>query len=199
MSSAWPGALGFDMWFLRILHQLHGTAADAVLTPLSRLLALMGVHGIFMLAVGVILLFFRRTRKSGFAILLGVALSYIVTNIIIKPLVARPRPYADEAGILYQWWLQAGSFLETDFSFPSGHANASMALASGFFFSGSAKRRWPIFIFPLLMGLSRCYIVVHYPTDVLAGLAIGLLGGLVAAYLLKRIYSALENRKRRAA
>lgn len=65
----------------------------------------------------------------------------------------------------------------TDFSFPSDHATMAGAVAVGLLF---ANRRWGIVasMAAVLMAFTRVYVGAHYPSDVLAGLA---LGGLVAA------------------
>jgi len=179
---------GFDYAILDAVHRLQQSGADAVLGPLSRFFSLLGRGGAALILLGLLLLAFRRTRRCGAAVLLALAAGAFLTNVLLKPLVARPRPYADTAGALYRWWREAGASFERDLSFPSGHATAAMAAMSALFFlERRAKRaRW-LYLFPaLVMGFSRLYLVVHYPTDVLAGLLTGLLAGAFAAAVFRK-------------
>jgi len=175
---------GFDAWGLSALHAVQQSGADVVFGPLARMMALLGQGGIFLLVLGAALCCFRKTRKTGLAMLLAVGLGFLVTNVLLKPLIYRPRPYADESRVFYRWWLEAGAVKESDRSFPSGHVTVAMTSATAFFRTGAAGKRWPVFFFPLLMALSRCYLMVHYPSDVLAGLLVGLLTGSLAAWLI---------------
>ena len=180
-------ALGsFDRAILGAVHAVQQTGADVVLSPLARLLALLGKGGIALILLGLVLLCIPKTRRSGAAVLLALAIGALCTNVVLKPLVARARPYADETSIVYQWWQEAGAATESDKSFPSGHATAATAAMAALFFLGPKRRRWPCLLFALAMALSRLYLVVHYPTDVLAGLLIGLGAGCLAAYLVQR-------------
>ncbi len=174
---------GFDYTILGAVHRLQQTGADAVLGPLARLFSLLGRGGIALILLGLFLLAFRRTRRYGAAVLLSLAIGALLTNVLFKPLVARPRPYAGTASVLYRWWREAGASFERDLSFPSGHTTAAMAAMSALFFlDAHAKRtRWLYLLPAFLMGFSRLYLVVHYPTDVLAGLLTGLLSGALAA------------------
>ena len=99
-------------------------------------------------------------------------------NVILKPLAARPRPFEVNMGV--RLLIEAPK----DFSFPSGHTGASFAAAAALFFVGS--RGWiPAAVLAALIGFSRLYLYVHYPTDVLAGALLGIAAGWAACRLFR--------------
>ena len=177
----------FDHAVLGAVHTLQQSPAGVVLDPLARLLGALGAGGVGLILLGLVLLALRPTRRVGLAVLLALALGALVTNVLLKPLVSRPRPYADAADILHQWWLEAGAATESDASFPSGHTTATAAAMAGIFFSLRSRRRWLVWLAVAAMGWSRLALVVHYPTDVAAGALIGLAAGSAAAALARRI------------
>lgn len=182
-----------DQAILGAVHTLQQSPLGVVLDPLAVLLALLGKGGIALILLGLVLLACRPTRRLGLGVLLALAIGALCTNLLLKPLVDRPRPYADAGRILHQWWLEAGAHLESDASFPSGHSTAAMAAMAALFFLGRRRRTWLCLLFALAMGLSRLYLVVHYPTDVLAGLLIGFGAGYLAARLVRRFRFKLRN------
>ena len=140
----------------------------AVLNPLMELYTQLGNTGMLFIVLGVLMLFWKPTRRAGFSALCAMLIGLIVVNFTIKPLVSRPRP-----------WLVIENFVnlvpERDpNSFPSGHTNAAFAFALAV--SVSAPRRWmkvTAVCMAAVMGLSRLYVGVHYPTDVLCGALVG--------------------------
>ncbi len=148
------------------------------LNPIMRAITSLGNAGAFWILLAAALLLFRRTRKIGLACAISIAIGAVITNLILKNWVARIRPY--EA-------MQALSILvgrPRDFSFPSGHATASFAGAWAVFRNTKSRWRWGALILAILIALSRLYVGVHYPTDVLAGTAIGLLSAEIATKIL---------------
>jgi undecaprenyl-diphosphatase len=69
------------------------------------------------------------------------------------------------------------------------------AMAGAFFVSKKKSVTWTVFIFATLMGLSRIFLCVHYPSDVVGGIIAGLIAGLVAAALINLLYSKENNKK----
>jgi undecaprenyl-diphosphatase len=184
---------GFDYAVLSAIHAFALAAGD-VMTFFMRAITMLADHGYGMIALGLILFAFKRTRKLGLAALFGIAVGALITNVTLKPLVFRARPYTHEEYRVM--WEQVLALTESERSFPSGHTTSAMAAMMGIFLAAKHKKRfWPVLIFPVLMGFTRLYFVVHYPTDVLGGLiagAAGALGGFLLVYLL---YRFLEKHK----
>lgn len=151
-----------EMGILYFLQSIHMPWLDMVLKTITHL----GDGGIFWILLGVVLAVFPRTRKIGFAVLLTLAMGFLVGNLFLKNLVARERPC----------WLDPTVQLliksPKDFSFPSGHSLASFGASVSIFFY---DRKWGIIAILLaaIIGFSRLYLFVHFPTDVLAGLLLG--------------------------
>lgn len=158
--------------------QLH--LRNAFLDVVMPLITLLGDHGIFFIVMGILLLCFRRSRRCGFFLLLALLVGLLICNITLKPLIARIRPYDLKSGI--DLLIEA----PTDFSFPSGHTNASFVFATVIF---CVNKKWgiPAFILAALIAFSRLYLYVHYPTDVLAGIVCGMFAGWITVFLLRRL------------
>lgn len=177
---------GFDTAVLGAVHAVQQSAADTVLGPLARGLDVFGAAGAGLIAMGVVLTCISRTRHYGVAVLLALAIGALFTNVALKPLVARERPYVDQTRVIHQWWQEAGREQESDHSFPSGHTTAAMAAMAALFLLNKRKL-WPCLMVAALMGLSRLYLVVHYPTDVIAGWLVGFLAALLAVWILHQV------------
>ncbi len=140
----------------------------------------------------VLLCFDKRARKYGFAILFAIAAGTIIVNLVLKPEILRIRPYntLQNTPIWPQyskWYAAAGSLSESDYSFPSGHSNSAFEMATALFLCLMANKKKKIaWIFPVLAlgtACSRIMVMVHYPTDVIAGSLAGILAGVIG-YLL---------------
>lgn len=183
---------GYDHAILSFLHSL-AVLTSGYVNWFFRLISLFGDHGIFLIGLSVFLMLFKKTRKVGICMFGAIGCGAIITNFIIKDWVARPRPFMSEILEYKEWWKYAGSVMEDDFSFPSGHTTAiTGALMSIFFLSKSNKKYW-VFLFIALMGISRNYLMVHYPSDILGGLIVGLIASVIAFYITKLIYYILDK------
>lgn len=150
--------------FLYWLQELHTPVMDEVMTAITFL----GDSGWFWIGLGILLLAAPKTKKTGAAVLISLAVGFLVGNLVIKNLAARQRPC----------WLDSAIPLliesPSDYSFPSGHSLAS--------FEGAVSillyhKKWGLaaVVLAALIAFSRLYLFVHFPTDVLAGTLLGIL------------------------
>ena len=181
----------YDYAILNILHKL-ADAAGAVLTPLCKLITLLGEKGLLFFLLAVVLMLFPRWRKTGVCIFGAVCCGALITNIILKDSVARPRPF-EAVETFRQWWQAVGAPAEEGFSFPSGHVTAAAAGVTGLCLMRGRKWILPGCIWVLLMMISRNYLMAHYPSDVLFAMLIGVFSGFVAAAITQLIFRFLER------
>ena len=142
-----------------------------------------------MAVLGLVLSFFKKTRKFGMAVLFAVLVGTLVTNLIMKPLFARPRPYVYYADnpLFMSWYEFAGAHIESDKSFPSGHTTAAFEIGVALFLVLNKKYSWIFPVFSALVGLSRIYLMVHYVTDVLGGVIVGTFAGIMGYVIMTAI------------
>jgi undecaprenyl-diphosphatase len=141
-----------------------------------------GDSGKLMIGTTAAFLLFKKTRVAGLTAGLALANEAILTNLIIKPLFKRDRP-----------WITLEDFEPLIFeddpnSFPSGHTGAAFSVAMACMRTFS--RRWGKLIsmvMATLMGFSRMYVGVHFLSDVTAGAIIGLISGISADKMVKMI------------
>lgn len=163
-------------WELNLLYALQGLhcpVLDAVMIAASTLAS----HALIWLAIAVCLLARRSTRMAGIAVLAAVAAAELAVP-LIKGWVMRPRPYMVDRSVALIAPAPGG------WSFPSGHATTAFACA-GALAASRGTRRGSVWLagvaLAFLVTFSRLYLFVHWPTDVLAGAAIGLMLGWLAA------------------
>ena len=177
---------GFDKGVTTAIHKIY-EVCGSVATPVMELISLLGAGGIALIVLSLILLVIRKTRRFGTAMILGLAIGAIVVNLWLKVVVARPRPYADVNGFYYPLWQLMGAHTESDYSFPSGHTNAAFACMVPAFLIGKKSWSWLCLLFGFLMGVSRIYLVVHYPSDVLGGIITGTIAGLLGYLIMTKL------------
>lgn len=170
---------GILLW---IQEHLRGAVQDAVLGFYTTL----GNAGLLFIVLAVLLLCFRKTRKAGITALLAMAVGFVCTNLLLKNLVSRPRPWLDVAGL-------TALVVENDpNSFPSGHTTSAFAFAAALWRAAPrAWMKWAALAAAVLMAFSRLYVGVHYPSDVLAGVLVGSFAGWAAWKLSTRKKTAV--------
>ena len=176
----------FDHMITSAVHALH-TAAGGFFTPFFELISFFGKGGICLILLSLCLILFRQTRRFGAAMLLGITIGAIITNLFLKIFIARPRPYADQNSLFYELWLLVGEHTESDKSFPSGHTTAAFACMTPVIIMGKPKYKIAALCFAVLMGIARIYLVVHFPSDVLAGMIVGIFAGCIAVLIAARL------------
>ena len=180
---------GFDYGILSALHDFAVSTSDGF-GWFFRLVSIISLGGFGLLIPGFVLLFFKRTRKLGAVMFGAVAIGAVITNLAVKPLVARMRPFTSDE--IRAWWEFVGATAESEKSFPSGHTTATTAAMFGLFLAGRKKYVWPALLCIPIMGLSRLYLMVHYPTDILGGVLAGAVAALLAFLIVKWIWRLLE-------
>ena len=182
---------GYDTAILSFAHKM-AELAGSVLTPLNKIITLLGEKGILFFLLAVVLMLFPRYRRAGVCIFGAVCCGALITNILLKDTIARPRPF-ETVDQFRQWWEFVGSPAEDGFSFPSGHVTAAAAGVTGLCLMRGKRFFLPGAIWVLLMMFSRNYLMAHYPSDVLFALLIGVFSGFVAALITQLIFRFLEN------
>lgn len=159
---------------------------DAVRTPaltwLLTKITLLGDAGWFWIVLTVFFLAVRRYRATGQVMALALLIDVSVVNVAIKNIVCRVRPYDVVEGLVPLVGRQI------DWSFPSGHAASSLAAATAILLTVKSGWRYLPLALALVICFSRLYVGVHYPSDVLAGMVIGILCGAAAKYLWQRTW-----------
>lgn len=164
-----------------ILLFLQESVRNPVLTPVLRLITTLGNGGAVWIALTVLLLLIPKTRYIGFMTTLSLIGTLLVNNILLKPLVNRTRPYEVIEGLTYLVQMPVDS------SFPSGHSACSFAVACIMYRRLPKKYGVPALILAFLIALSRLYVGVHYPSDVLFGILSGVLISFAAENLADRM------------
>lgn len=176
-----------DAAIFSAINGAHAPWLDSVMTGVSWL----GYFpGVWALSAGAAVILSPRLRASAFRAWLAVTLAYVVASGVVKPLVGRVRPY--QAGPVAARTVEASP--ATGYSFPSGHAATAVAgaLSGARMLPAAAPFLWSL---ATVMAVSRIYVGVHYPSDVLAG---ALLGALCAYLVLGGRHPAVAPWPRRA-
>ena len=179
------GLFSFDMG---ILFWIENHLVNSTLNPYMIELSSLGDFGKIWIFLSIILLSIKKYRWVGISIILALVLSLIFGNGILKPLVARVRPYMVYPGISIL------NSLPMDYSFPSGHAFASFAAAITIY---CQNRKFGLMMLVVAVGIgfSRMYLFVHYPSDVAVGAILGIISGIVAYKLSRYLEEAWSLRK----
>lgn len=169
-------------------------STNEILSPLLKLITNLGNMGFIFILISLIMIFFKKTRKIGVIVLFSISIGFVFTNLILKNVVARPRPFIDETSDYYLWWKEAGSMIENGYSFPSGHTTAAMAFGLSLFLCFKKKWSGVFLLIPLIMGFTRIYFMVHYTTDVLGAILVGGLSALISYFVIKYIVKVIESK-----
>lgn len=185
-------------WEFTFLRRIVENLQTPFFDGFFKVITFLGEGGVIFFLMAAIMVIFKKTRRAGLVILVGLVLVAGANHFILKPIVKRPRPFLDPTAsvdaaflnnhVLKVWgtttfnkWLIPNSY-----SFMSGHTLSAFIFGFGVLFY---HPKWyasvPALIFSALMGFSRLYFGFHYLTDVLAGIVTALLT-ILAIYLINR-------------
>ena len=162
----------WDNKLLRIIAKKHTPKLNKIMV----LITTTGNYGYVWFALSIPLLIINRYRLTGLTMILAMLITGLTGEITIKHIVGRVRPCSKE--------FQDDLLIKhpAHYSFPSGHTASSFAVSMVMFFMLPVIFV-PVVIYAFLMGLSRMYVLVHYPSDVIAGAILGIICGTVAVYV----------------
>lgn len=178
-------AVSFD---LPILDWIQANLQCGFLDAVMPIITLFGEGGIFWIAWALVLFCLPQRRQVGVGMLLALIMGVLVCNVTLKPLVGRIRPYDFQAdlGVTINLLINA----QHDYSFPSGHTIASFEAAVVLLLNDK-RMGIPAMVICVLVTLSRLYLYVHYPTDVIfsifAGTAFAFLGNALAPKVTEKL------------
>lgn len=154
---------------LNYIQTLRTPIGDVLMPFISSL----GNGGFVWIVLDIALIIIPKTRKTGIVVAFAIILDVLLCNGLLKPLVARIRPcnVVKNINMLIP--------IPSDFSFPSGHTAVAFAVTSALYFC--KNKIWiPSALLSLLIAFSRMYLYVHYPSDILGGVVLGVLVGKLA-------------------
>jgi len=151
---------------------------DVVIPFITKL----GDAGVIWILLSVVLLLNPRTRKSGAVLAVALCVDVVLCNGILKNLFRRIRPCDVNTSI------QLLVARPDDFSFPSGHTAASFAAVAALMLAGERKLWIPALVLAVFIAFSRLYLYVHYPTDILGGIVVGIFAGYVGHWIVNQLW-----------
>lgn len=170
-----------EIQILNMIQNLRTPLGDIIVPLITRL----GDAGIIWIILTLILLLIPKTRKTGIIMTAALLVDLVLCNLLLKNLVARTRPFDVNTAV------QLLVAKPRDYSFPSGHTAASFASVTALYFAGEKKMWKAALVLAVLIALSRLYLYVHYPTDIIGGVIFGSLSG----YLGYKIVGWIQKQK----
>ncbi len=166
----------FTQWDGNLLIAIQQGVIHDGMTPMVKAITSLGNGGWFWIALILLLLCFRKTRRAGIIAATALLISFLINNMMLKNLFARTRPYEVFDSV------QRLIAKPHDYSFPSGHSAASFVTAVALFREIPKKYGIPLMTLAFMIAASRLYLGVHYPSDVFFGALSGTLIALIVSH-----------------
>ena len=172
--------MNWEFDFLYLLQELHSPVLDKIMVAFTTL----GDAGLIWILLAVVLMITKKYRKCGITMALALIMMLVVGNGVLKNIFMRERPC----------WIDTSVALlienPHDYSFPSGHTFSSIAAATVILLRNK-KAGIAAMVLAVLIAFSRMYLFVHFPTDILASLVLGVITAIIAHVLVERYYDKL--------
>ncbi|HCC34169.1 MAG TPA: phosphatase PAP2 family protein [Ruminococcaceae bacterium] len=171
----------FDTWCIHTVESLHTPVLNNIMIFITSL----GDHGAVWIVISLIFLLFKNRRIYGLLSLISLALGALTGELLLKHLIARPRPFI-------QFETLTPLVSASNYSFPSMHTACAFA-AAFILFKMNKKIGIAAYGLAVLIALSRIYLLVHFPTDILAGVVLGTLCALAVWLVYKKFTPAASG------
>ena len=193
MTAFFDSLLGFDLAVFEWVQSIQSHFLTAIMTTVTTL----GDEGIIFIVLGLVLFCTKKYRKAGLSILVALVVMLVLNNLVLKELIARPRPFNLDPET-YAWWHEVYKYPNfnihqpSSYSFPSGHTSSAFAAAIALL-CHNRKLGIPTTIFAAIMGFSRIYVEVHYCTDVIGGAIVGIIYALIGVLIAKYLFPIVDK------
>lgn len=159
-----------------ILNSIRDSMSCAFLDYFAVILSYITTWGLIWIVLGVVLIFFKKTRALGVVLLIALALGFLTGDLLLKHVISRPRPFVMNPGVSLLISPPSGA------SFPSTHCCFAAAVTTVLLLNGK-KLGFVALAATVCIAFSRMYLYVHFPSDVLAGLVLGVICGVAAVVI----------------
>ena len=164
-----------------ILNWIQSFLTSPVMDSIMKFITHLGDEGIIWIIIAIILLIPKKTRRTGATVGVALILGLVLGNIVIKNIFGRMRPYTLENAMVKMPIIGE----QSEFSFPSGHTRSSFEAA--FVLLWADKRMGiPAMILAALIAFSRLYVYVHFPSDIIGGILLGLFNAWFATFIVEK-------------
>lgn len=178
--------MDWEFQLLDWIQTLRNPALDGFFSNITH------VGGVVWIVWALVLFCVPKTRKAGVILSFALLADLILCNGLLKPLVGRIRPYDvnDTIALIVA--------KEKDFSFPSGHTAICFAGTTAIYLAKQIKMGHIALGIAILVAISRMYLYMHYPTDVLGGMVVGVIAGFLgytfSMEILRKVKVSKENK-----
>ena len=162
-----------------ILDFIQNTIKCVFLDYLMTFFSSIGNAGIIWIITALIMMCFKKTRATGAMMACALLLGVLIGEVGIKNIVARERPFVVNTDIVLNIAQPSG------YSFPSGHTCSSFAAATTLFMNNK-KIGIGAYIIASLIAFSRLYNYVHFPSDILCGIILGITVAIITVSIFRK-------------
>lgn len=167
---------------LEILNYIQNSIGNTAIDKLMVFMTMLGNKGIIWIVISLFLVINKKTRRVGIMSMTALILTGILGEAVIKPLVKRARPFIDHPSV--NLIIKAPS----SYSFPSSHTALSFTVAA-ILLKEFKKYGMMFLVLATLIAFSRVYLFVHYPSDVV----VGVIMGLTCAWITNKAFNRKEK------
>lgn len=182
----------FDYNIIKFLHENYIINLE-ISKIIANLFSLLGEKCILYLLVGIVLFFMLKNKKIGISVCTSVVIMIILCELILKNAIMRVRPFLSNVDEYKMWWNMVSGPLKDSFSCPSSHcAGAAAMIFAIYFIKHSYKILLLGIVFMVFMMYSRIFLMVHYPTDCILGVIMGIISSIIGIKISKQIIKIIK-------